>query len=78
MSKREPWRDQISGFGTVVDLLGCSFALGKNSVCDALLCKFRCPRHREPEEEVKTGLHLCPRNTEYQPKSQHERVISRE
>lgn len=64
--------------GTVVDMLGCSFALGKNGVCDALLCKFRCPKHREPEEQIKIGLQLCPRNTEYKPPSQHERGIAYE
>ena len=47
----------MSGFGTVVDLSGCSFALGKNDVCDALLCKFRCPKHLEPDVEAKIGLH---------------------
>jgi len=74
--EREPWRAHISGFGTVVDLSGCSFALGKNDVCDALLCKFRCPKHLEPNEGMKIGLHLCPRNNEYEAKSQHERVIA--
>ena len=74
--EREPWRAHISGFGTVVDLSGCSFALGKNHVCDALLCKFRCPKHLEPDKEMKIGLHLCPRNNEYEAKSQHERIVA--
>jgi len=74
--EREPWRARISGFGTVVDLSGCSFALGKNHVCDALLCKFRCPKHLEPDGEAKIGLYLCPRNNEYEAKSQHKRLIA--
>lgn len=74
--EREPWRTSVSGFGTVVDLSGCSFALGRNNVCDALLCKFRCSKHIEPDVEVKIGLHLCPRNNEYEAKSQYERLIA--
>ena len=74
MGEGELWRAGVSGFGTVVDLSGCSFALGRNNVCDALLCKFRCPKHNEPGEEVKVGLHLCPRNNEYEAK--HERIVA--
>jgi len=73
---RELWRNHVSGFGTVIDLSGCSFALGKNDVCDMLLCKFRCSKDLEPDGEVKIGLELCPRNNEYEPRSPHERLIS--
>jgi len=78
LSGRELWRDHISGFGTVIDLSGCSFALGKNDVCDVLLCKFRCSKYLEPDEKVKIGRELCPRNNTYEPGSPHERLISNE
>ena len=51
----------------VHDVSGCSFGLNRNDVCDYLLCKFRCPKSKEPRERVKIGMMLCPRNVEYKP-----------
>ena len=61
--------------GIITVLTRCSFGLEKNGVCDSLLCKFRCMQEAAPEGLVKVGIHLCPRNTEYEPKSKHERMI---
>lgn len=53
------------GYIMVVDLEGCSLGLAKNHVCDMLLCKFRCPKSKEPKEQEKIGKMLCPREVEY-------------
>ena len=55
------------------DLSGCSFGLDRNDVCDYLLCKFRCPKYKEPETQAKIGRMLCPRAVEYEPAQSHEK-----
>ena len=62
---REPWRLN-TGWGTVISLSGCSFGFKVDGRCHKLYCKFRCESHKQPEEPVKIGSLLCPRENEYE------------
>lgn len=63
MNRRKYWMEK-NGWLIAIDLLGCSFGLEKNGMCDYLLCKYRSSKSDEQKYPTKLGELMCPRNIE--------------